>query len=362
MDAHERIRRELEEDERLDAIDPLRHLLQAGDRDEETNEERTHLAQDRSGEQRSGDSSTATGHDADTRGAPAQSVTARALDGKLRYKLNDGNDLVPAQRAAVEGELRAVVRYFSPRSASAPTKAPITFGLADLGKQEQMHDNSSSSGEAAYEYNFHDVHLHQDVANGCGGRIWPAAEVLGAYLARDPERWRTRWAGKDVLELGSGTGLLGLLCARMGLGKRVFITDQDAMIKLLQRNLELNEEVAKLEGRPGLLTACAVAELNWGECLPATVPPKPEVLLLADCVYLETAFQPLVDTMVELSSATTEILFCYQKRRKADKRFFTLLKKHFDFEHVADDDPAYREQYHKEGTQLLSVIRRERSQ
>ena len=53
-----------------------------------------------------------------------------------------------------------------------------------------------------------------------------------------------------------------------------------------------------------------------GQPLPPTVPHKPHVLLLADCVYLEVAFQPLVDTMADLSTPDTEILFCYQKRRK----------------------------------------------
>lgn len=38
--------------------------------------------------------------------------------------------------------------------------------------------------------------------------------------------------------------------------------------------------------------------------------------------------------MCLLASETTEILLCYKKRRKADKRFFHLLKRHFDWEDV----------------------------
>ncbi|KAK0523591.1 Protein-lysine N-methyltransferase efm6 [Tilletia horrida] len=348
MDERERIRHELEEDERLDAVDPLRHLLHAGvDSDREEEEGQKEYTQNSKGSSRSSkkpedEDPTATNH------GHGHGEAAPSGQQTLRYKLNGGNDVVPAQRAAVEGDLRAVVRYFS-----SPT-APITFGLSTPPAPPPQ-------GSA-----FFDVHLHQDVAKGCGGRIWPAAEVLGAYLAREPERWRMAWEGREVLELGSGTGLLGLLCARMGLGKRVLITDQDAMMQLMQRNLELNEEVsaaeaeveAGREGRRGLPTPCEVRELNWGEPLPADVPAKPEVLLLADCVYLEIAFQPLVDTMVELSTPETEILFCYQKRRKADKRFFMLLKKHFHFDHVEDDDPARREVYNREGTQLLRVVKK----
>ncbi|CAD6943667.1 unnamed protein product [Tilletia controversa] len=132
------------------------------------------------------------------------------------------------------------------------------------------------------------------------------------------------------------------------------------MMALMQRNLELNEEVARAEdgSGTGLPSPCVVKELNWGEPIPEDVPSKPKVLPLADCVYLEIAFQPLVDTMVELSTPSTEILFCYQKRRKADKRFFALLKWHFHFEHVEDDDPDQRTVYDREGTQLLRVVKK----
>jgi hypothetical protein len=48
-------------------------------------------------------------------------------------------------------------------------------------------------------------------------------------------------------------------------------------------------------------------------------------------VYLESAFAPLVQTLSDLSDEHTEILFCYQKRRKADRRFFALLRKKFSW-------------------------------
>ncbi|KAK0566388.1 Protein-lysine N-methyltransferase efm6 [Tilletia horrida] len=347
MDERERIRRELEEEERLDAIDPLRHLLHAGVELSDEEEQAEHQGEDVLAEVETNHAALTDATQRRKRRNSSKDVGAhQQQQQQLRYKLNDGNDVVPAQRAAVEGDLRAVVRYY----ARQPLP-PITFGLSAL----PLHQEAAS-------HTFFDVHLHQDVSGGCGGRIWPAAEVLGAYLARRPEFWRERWADKQVLELGSGTGLLGLLCARAGMGQRVIITDQDAMLDLMQRNLTLNEEATpgdEAGGAPnGLPTPCVVRELNWGEPLPTDVPSKPEVLLLADCVYLEVAFQPLVDTMVELSTPETEILFCYQKRRKADKRFFTLLKKHFHFDHVDDDDAGRREVYNREGTQLLRVVKK----
>ncbi len=59
--------------------------------------------------------------------------------------------------------------------------------------------------------------------------------------------------------------------------------------------------------------------------------------------------------MAALSTTETEILFCYQKRRKADKRFFAMLKKTFVFEDVADDDVERTKEYRRQGTQLLRI-------
>ncbi|KII95938.1 hypothetical protein PLICRDRAFT_170534 [Plicaturopsis crispa FD-325 SS-3] len=160
------------------------------------------------------------------------------------------------------------------------------------------------------------IRLAVDASPGCGGVAWPAGQVLATYLAST-----RRMRGQSVLELGSGTGLVGLVAAV--LGASVCITDQAMLLDIMHENVTLNA----LEG------AVTVAELNWGEPLPTTLSAKytsPDVILAADCVYFEPAFPLLVHTLVLLTSdARTEVLFCYKKRRKADKRFFTLLKKQF---------------------------------
>jgi predicted nicotinamide N-methyase len=76
-------------------------------------------------------------------------------------------------------------------------------------------------------------------------------------------------------------------------------TKSSPMMALMQRNLELNAQ---------LIDRCEIRELNWGEDVPKRIPSHPDILLLADCVYLEVAFQPLVDTLVAMTTTTTEIL------------------------------------------------------
>jgi len=71
--------------------------------------------------------------------------------------------------------------------------------------------------------------------------------------------------------------------------------------------------------------------------------PRPDIILAADCVYFEPAFPLLVSTLAALvprpPERAPEVLFCYKKRRKADKRFFALLKKCFTWSVVRSQEP-----------------------
>ncbi|KAI4519093.1 S-adenosyl-L-methionine-dependent methyltransferase [Schizophyllum commune Loenen D] len=187
------------------------------------------------------------------------------------------------------------------------------------------------------------VRLKVDATSGCGGMHWPAGQTLGNYLA-----WRGASAltGRTIVELGAGTGLVGFVAAECA--GDVLITDQAPLLPLMRENTLLN----------GLKNRVKVAELNWGVLapLPKELRKKVDMVLAADCVYFEPAFPLLVQTLVDLVHGETEVLFCYKKRRKADKRFFNLLKKHFTWSEVTDD-PA-RPIYNKDAISLFRLHRR----
>ncbi|KAH7931371.1 hypothetical protein BV22DRAFT_999032 [Leucogyrophana mollusca] len=185
------------------------------------------------------------------------------------------------------------------------------------------------------------VSLVVDASPGCGGVAWPAGEVLANYIAT---RGSNYIKGRKILELGSGTGLVGLVAG--ALGGEVQITDQAPLLGIMRRNVDMNR----------LQASVAVSELNWGERLSSEIS-QPDLILAADCVYFEPAFPLLVETLSALATCeNTEILFCYKKRRKADKRFFALLKKKFTWREV-DDDPN-RDGYTREAISLLTLSRR----
>lgn len=69
--------------------------------------------------------------------------------------------------------------------------------------------------------------LHQnydaEVHLATGSRVWPAARVLAEFLLRDGA---PRIRGRSILELGAGTGAVGLACAIGGLATHVLLTDR----------------------------------------------------------------------------------------------------------------------------------------
>lgn len=129
-------------------------------------------------------------------------------DNKSSFEL-DAGDLLPDQIPSIINE-SAIVRYYKDG-----TRKPVIVSDGHQGTETELGKDHDG---------FYDVSLALDVTTGCGGKIWPAAEVLGGYIAS--KRSDGRWNSKVAVELGAGTGLVGFsAAAATGLSK-IYITDQ----------------------------------------------------------------------------------------------------------------------------------------
>jgi predicted nicotinamide N-methyase len=90
-----------------------------------------------------------------------------------------------------------------------------------------------------------------------GLRTWEAAAHLAAYLAGTAEG-RGLVAGRRVLELGAGTGLVGLACARALGAARVVATDGSAEVVEALRDAVFVNGLQREEG------GMSAAVLRWG--------------------------------------------------------------------------------------------------
>ncbi|XP_034531716.1 protein-lysine methyltransferase METTL21D [Notolabrus celidotus] len=166
--------------------------------------------------------------------------------------------------------------------------------------------------------------------------VWDAAIVLSKYLEtkqfNSPSSGGNVWADSRVLELGAGTGAVGLMAA--ALGAQVTVTDLEDLQTLLRRNIQENQALIKT----GSITAKV---LKWGEDVSEFLPP-PHYILMADCIYYEQSIVPLVETLKLLSGPETCIICCYEQRTegvnpKVERQFFELLQQHFTCEEIPAD-------------------------
>lgn len=230
------------------------------------------------------------------------------------------------------------------RSPSTPSDNDV-FSISTSLVPEQTHKTAGTTNLDFDGLLSKPLVLHEDLQEGCGGQLWPAGMTLAKYLLQN----RALWQDKHIMEIGAGGGLVGLaLAVASPIKEQVLITDQQPMLSLMRKNIQLNN----------LSPHVSAQVYDWGsKPAPAFPTPTrlPDVLLAADCVYFEPAFPLLLETLNDLIGPSTKCYFCFKKRRKADMRFIRDMTKRFS---VTEIDYADKEHDKKAGIHLYQVVKR----
>ncbi|NXQ37694.1 MT21A methyltransferase, partial [Catharus fuscescens] len=193
---------------------------------------------------------------------------------------------------------------------------------------------------ATFHFASRTIRLQQDWRRlGVAAVVWDAAVVLCAYLEMGGIDLRDR----SVIELGAGTGLLGIVVTLLGAKEpagvralyppccaRVTITDRAAALEFLESNVQANLP-------PELRPRAVVKELTWGKDLDNFPPGAFDFILGADIVYLEETFAELLQTLEHLCSERTVILLSCRIRYERDLRFLKMLRERFSVSEVHYD-------------------------
>jgi predicted nicotinamide N-methyase len=138
--------------------------------------------------------------------------------------------------------------------------------------------------------------------------IWPSSIGLSRFISEH----RELVDGKDVLELGCGCGLPGIVAGMCG-GNVEFTDYLPEAIDLASTNWKLN-----------LTTTPKVSLLDWRE--PGNK--KADVILASDIAYEGRSFDPITNTLKSLLSPRGIILLSEPNRVMASE-FIKDLSKHF---------------------------------
>uniref|UniRef100_A0A8C6AVV1 Protein N-lysine methyltransferase METTL21A n=2 Tax=Odontoceti TaxID=9722 RepID=A0A8C6AVV1_MONMO len=188
----------------------------------------------------------------------------------------------------------------------------------------------------------HTIQIRQDWKQlGVAAVVWDAAIILATYL----EMGAVELRGCSAVELGAGTGLVGMVAALLALqplrrppihhllissGAHVTITDRKVALEFLKSNVQANLP-------PHIQPRAVVKELTWGQNLGSFSPGEFDLILGADIIYLEETFTDLLQTLEHLCSNHSVILLACRIRYERDHNFLAMLERQFTVRKVHYD-------------------------
>ncbi|RXG61757.1 Methyltransferase-like protein 23 [Armadillidium vulgare] len=160
------------------------------------------------------------------------------------------------------------------------------------------------SSDSAEEESFLEIIIPEVVSPNYGMYTWPSAPVLAQYVWFNKENFR----GCNVLEIGAGTALPGIVAAKCG--ANVILSDSGQLPKCL-RNCQASSEAN------GLGDTIPVIGLTWGLFTPELLNLEPiDIILGSDCFYDPAVFEDILVTVSYLleNNPNSKFVCSYQER------------------------------------------------
>ena len=203
------------------------------------------------------------------------------------------------------------------------------------------------------DYSSEGVILHlEHRLHSTGSDIWDSALVLAHALYR-PNILPTTSAGselalllqgKHVVELGSGTGAVGLFCAKCLGAQRAVLTDLPANLALLHKNSVSNGYRTQQKEEPNGNAKVSIVSLDWTQVkLPEELNAEAFDIILGSDLFLpfapEQLLRDLCRTLHQLLIQKREslALICYEERFDCSAFFKEAERLQLIVEKVPDD-------------------------
>ena len=146
-----------------------------------------------------------------------------------------------------------------------------------------------------------------------GGEIWEAAYVALRYVETLKDL-----SGKNVCDVSSGTGLVGIGAA--ALGAKVTLTDfGDELLALMRDNCRRNMDVMEDGG------SCVVKEMKWGDDVSELKKGFFDYVILSDllyCAFRDGLEKALISTIEDLVGPHTTAILAFKVRVPRKEKTF----------------------------------------
>ncbi|KAF8535672.1 putative methyltransferase-domain-containing protein [Trichophaea hybrida] len=165
----------------------------------------------------------------------------------------------------------------------------------------------------------------EETRDSIARHIWDGGIALSTYLARVLSRGERGTLCKfdellqgnqylNVLELGSGCGIVGLALTRLHSNCHVTLTDLDVATDIIRKNVG-GQKHAKFR------------VLDWDSEIPLDISSQHfDIVIVADCMYNSDAAPSLVSVVAKVLQDDCILVVAHKKRHASEDQFLNLLE------------------------------------
>ena len=193
--------------------------------------------------------------------------------------------------------------------------------------------------------------INQNLSYGYAGEVWDAALVFSYFLINKKSQSIIIPANKTVLELGAGTGIIGLITGALG-AKKLILTDKGGCTKLLLENYELNKKIMSKD------IECEVKELDWLKEDYKDIKDEIDYIVGSDLVWKDELIKPLSEVVKYFLNSKKEssAIFSFQIRDKRIMTFFSYFSKNeYKIEKLPNE--FYDEEYRADDIIIVRILK-----
>ncbi|CAO3674532.1 unnamed protein product [Rhizopus stolonifer] len=178
-----------------------------------------------------------------------------------------------------------------------------------VGKQRHMEAQSGDQAERIVNVNKNQVvRICEDAVQSIARHVWDCGLGMCQFMKENQKQLKF----KNLLELGSGTGLVGIYAAELLQPDKVYLTDLADALEIMQQNVDLmkTKEIMR------------VRELSWGNQRQDEYEDV-DLILLTDVLYNQSSHDLLLDTLDWLlDNQDAKALLSYKERNPDEREFF----------------------------------------
>ncbi|KAH7391861.1 putative methyltransferase-domain-containing protein [Pyrenochaeta sp. MPI-SDFR-AT-0127] len=177
------------------------------------------------------------------------------------------------------------------------------------------------------------VHIWEETGESIARHLWDAGITLSCHLidmlddssalsrAILPSQSRTQL---QILELGTGCGMVGITLAQVVGGANVLLTDLAEAQEIVEHNVK--------QVKTAKASSLRFQELDWDQELPSNLLSSSsplDLVLAADCTYNSDSSPALVRTLARLAQVSPKVIvaIAMKMRHSSEEVFFGLMTK-----------------------------------